>query len=160
MCLSNVLITGESNFDERNGQEMFNWSEVHSERNNFLKNPFFSRHIEWQWHGCVQAAWLYCVLMRAEITKQFVQPPSPLLSLICCRVLIIRHWARCALVGWLAILLQLSNNLVLTCPSLPTRQKKNANHQLAYQAPWMDKPFFFKFDLRFFTTKWVVHIRL
>ena len=23
-CLSNVLITGESNFDERNGQEMFN----------------------------------------------------------------------------------------------------------------------------------------
>ena len=79
-----------------------------------------------------------------------MQPPSPLLSLICCRVLIIRHWARCALVGWLAILLQLSNNLVLTCPSLPTRQKKNANHQLAYQAPWMDKPFFFKFDLGFF----------
>ena len=31
-CLSNVLITGdwESNFDERNGQEMFNWSEFHS----------------------------------------------------------------------------------------------------------------------------------
>ena len=41
-CLSNVLIPGESNFDEekyiiisynfdeRNGQEMFNWSEVHS----------------------------------------------------------------------------------------------------------------------------------
>ena len=29
-CLSNVLITGESNFDERNVQEMFNWSEVHS----------------------------------------------------------------------------------------------------------------------------------
>ena len=28
--LSNVLITGESNFDKRNGQEMFNWSEVHS----------------------------------------------------------------------------------------------------------------------------------
>ena len=33
----NVLITGESNFDVRNIQEMFNWSEVHSERNNFLK---------------------------------------------------------------------------------------------------------------------------
>ena len=29
-CLSNVLITRESNFDEKNGQEMFNWSEVHS----------------------------------------------------------------------------------------------------------------------------------
>ena len=29
-CLSNFLITEESNFDERNGQEMFNWSEVHS----------------------------------------------------------------------------------------------------------------------------------
>ena len=41
-CLSNVLITGESNFDERNGQEMFNWSELHSDRNNFLKNPYFS----------------------------------------------------------------------------------------------------------------------
>ena len=45
--LSNVLIAGESNFDERNGQEMFNWSEVHSYRNNFLKmnalgsNEFF-----------------------------------------------------------------------------------------------------------------------
>ena len=29
-CLSYVLITGESNFDEKNVQEMFNWSEVHS----------------------------------------------------------------------------------------------------------------------------------
>ena len=29
-CLSNVLVTGESNFDARNGQEMFNWSEVNS----------------------------------------------------------------------------------------------------------------------------------
>ena len=29
-CLSNVLNTGKSDFDERNGQEMFNWSEVHS----------------------------------------------------------------------------------------------------------------------------------
>ena len=25
-CLSNILITGESNFDDKNGQEMFNWS--------------------------------------------------------------------------------------------------------------------------------------
>ena len=32
----NVLITGESNFDIRNIQEMFNWSEVHSESNNFF----------------------------------------------------------------------------------------------------------------------------
>ena len=29
-CLSNVLITRESHFDERNSQEMFNWLEVHS----------------------------------------------------------------------------------------------------------------------------------
>ena len=36
--LSNVLITGESNFDARIGQEMFNWSDVHFERNKFLKN--------------------------------------------------------------------------------------------------------------------------
>ena len=43
-CLSNVLITGESNFDERNGQEIFNWSEVHSYRNNFLKNPHFNQN--------------------------------------------------------------------------------------------------------------------
>ena len=28
--LSNVLITGESYFDERNVQEIFNWSEAHS----------------------------------------------------------------------------------------------------------------------------------
>ena len=28
-CLSNVLITGESNFDVRNSKEMFNWSEDH-----------------------------------------------------------------------------------------------------------------------------------
>ena len=27
-CLSNVLISGEFNFDEKNGQEMLNWSEV------------------------------------------------------------------------------------------------------------------------------------
>ena len=27
---SDVLITGESNFDDRNVQEMSNWSEVHS----------------------------------------------------------------------------------------------------------------------------------
>ena len=58
--LSNVLITGESNFDERNSQckkdspmfwlqenlilmkEMLNWSEDHSWRNSFLKNPYFS----------------------------------------------------------------------------------------------------------------------
>ena len=43
LILSNVLITGESNFDERNGQEMFNWSEVHSWNDNFLKNPYFSK---------------------------------------------------------------------------------------------------------------------
>ena len=36
-------ITGGSNFDERNVQEMFNWSEVHSERNNFFRNPYFRR---------------------------------------------------------------------------------------------------------------------
>ena len=35
-CLSNVLITGESIFDEKNGQEMFNWSEVHSEKKYYL----------------------------------------------------------------------------------------------------------------------------
>ena len=29
-CLSDVSITGESDFDERNGQDMFNSSEVHS----------------------------------------------------------------------------------------------------------------------------------
>ena len=32
LILSNVLITGESNFDEKNVKEMFNWSEVHSEK--------------------------------------------------------------------------------------------------------------------------------
>jgi len=29
---SNVLITVESNFDEKNVKEMFNWSGVHSEK--------------------------------------------------------------------------------------------------------------------------------
>jgi hypothetical protein len=28
--------------DDKNGQEMFNWSEVHSERSNFLQNRNFS----------------------------------------------------------------------------------------------------------------------
>ena len=30
---------GESNFDENNVEEMFNWSEVHSEKKYYLKNP-------------------------------------------------------------------------------------------------------------------------
>ena len=41
-CLSNVLITGESNFDEKNGQEMFKWSVVH-----FWRNDFFKKYILW-----------------------------------------------------------------------------------------------------------------
>ena len=32
LILSNVLITEESNFDEKNVKEMFNWSEVHLEK--------------------------------------------------------------------------------------------------------------------------------
>ena len=28
--------------DDKNGQEMFNWSELHSERSNFLQNPYFN----------------------------------------------------------------------------------------------------------------------
>ena len=28
--------------DDKNGQEMFNWSELHLERSNFLQNPYFS----------------------------------------------------------------------------------------------------------------------
>jgi hypothetical protein len=43
-CLSNVLITGESNFDERNGQE------VHSERNNF--HPFAIDRIFYNFFAC------------------------------------------------------------------------------------------------------------
>ena len=31
LILSNVLIREESNFDEKNVEEVFNWSEVHSE---------------------------------------------------------------------------------------------------------------------------------
>jgi hypothetical protein len=31
--------------DEKNGQEMFNWSELHSERSNFLQNPYFKSRI-------------------------------------------------------------------------------------------------------------------
>jgi hypothetical protein len=29
--------------DDKNGQEMFNWSELHSERSNFLQNPYFNK---------------------------------------------------------------------------------------------------------------------
>jgi hypothetical protein len=36
LILSNVSITGESNFDEKNVDEMFNWSEVHSEKKDYL----------------------------------------------------------------------------------------------------------------------------
>ena len=35
---SNVLITEESNFDEKNDKEMFNWSEFHSEKKYYLWN--------------------------------------------------------------------------------------------------------------------------
>ena len=28
--------------DDKNGQEMFNWSELHSKSSNFLQNPYFS----------------------------------------------------------------------------------------------------------------------
>ena len=41
--LSNVLITGESNFDEKNVKEMFNWPEVHSEKKYYLWNRDFSQ---------------------------------------------------------------------------------------------------------------------
>ena len=37
IILSNVLITGEFNFDEKNVKKMFNWSEVHSEKNTTYK---------------------------------------------------------------------------------------------------------------------------
>jgi hypothetical protein len=30
--------------DDKNGQEMFNWSELHSERSNLLQNPYFSKN--------------------------------------------------------------------------------------------------------------------
>ena len=40
--LSNVLITGESNFDEKNVEEIFNWSEVHWEKKYYLYNRYFS----------------------------------------------------------------------------------------------------------------------
>ena len=40
LILPNVLITEESNFDEkkcwRNVEEMFNWSELHSEKKYYL----------------------------------------------------------------------------------------------------------------------------
>ena len=36
LILSNVLITGETNFDVKNVKEMFNWSEVHSGKKSYL----------------------------------------------------------------------------------------------------------------------------
>ena len=36
LILFNVLITGESNFDEKNVEEMFNWSEFHLEKKYYL----------------------------------------------------------------------------------------------------------------------------
>ena len=36
LTLSNVLITGESNFDEKNVEEMLNRSEVHLEKKYYL----------------------------------------------------------------------------------------------------------------------------
>ena len=36
LILSNDLITGESNFDEKNVEEMFKWSEFHSEKKYYL----------------------------------------------------------------------------------------------------------------------------
>ena len=51
LILSNVLITRESNFDEKNVEEMFNWSEVHSEKKYYFSDfanfvvRFFNRKI-------------------------------------------------------------------------------------------------------------------
>ena len=39
LTLYNVLITGKSNFDETNVEEMFNWSEVH------LENKYYTYKI-------------------------------------------------------------------------------------------------------------------
>ena len=36
------MFTGESNFDEKNVKEMFNWSEFHSEKKYYLQNRDFS----------------------------------------------------------------------------------------------------------------------
>ena len=36
IILFNVLITGESNFDEKNVKEMFNWSEFPSQKKYYL----------------------------------------------------------------------------------------------------------------------------
>ena len=36
LILSNVLIRGGSNFDDKNVREMLNWSEVHSEKKYYL----------------------------------------------------------------------------------------------------------------------------
>ena len=41
LILSNVLIAGESNFDEKNVEEMFNWSEIYSEMKYHLWNRDF-----------------------------------------------------------------------------------------------------------------------
>ena len=35
--------------DDKNCQEMFNWSELHSERSNFLQNPYFSTMVARMW---------------------------------------------------------------------------------------------------------------
>ena len=39
-CLSNVLISGESNFDKRNAQQIRG---SFLKRNNFLQNPYFNQ---------------------------------------------------------------------------------------------------------------------
>ena len=36
LILSNVLSTGKSNFDEKNVNEMFNWSEDHLEKKDYI----------------------------------------------------------------------------------------------------------------------------
>ena len=43
LILSNVLIRGDSNCDDKSGQKVFKWSELHSERNYFLQNYNFSK---------------------------------------------------------------------------------------------------------------------
>ena len=41
-CPSNILITGGCKSVEKNGHVIFNWSQVHSKKNKFLKNPYFN----------------------------------------------------------------------------------------------------------------------
>ena len=89
LILSHVLITEESNFDEKNDKEMFNWSEFHSEKKYYLWNKDYwvflihnsGLNCNWKceyFHGIQMkenSSWFK--LGKPQVSRLFYSSPAP-----------------------------------------------------------------------------------